>query len=56
MSIMVLFGIATLAILGLLITLFVVAFVVRGPSLGDGAPADDDTSDESLHSHGVHPG
>ncbi|QBI54632.1 hypothetical protein [Streptomonospora litoralis] len=56
MSVMVLFGIATLVILGLLIALFIAAFVVRGPSLEDDTPADDDNVDESLHTHGVHLG
>ncbi|WP_156003337.1 hypothetical protein [Streptomonospora sp. PA3] len=56
MSVMALFGIATLAVLGLLIALFVVVFVVRGPALEDDAPADDDTIDESFHTHGVHLG
>ncbi|GAB3448425.1 hypothetical protein GCM10027570_21870 [Streptomonospora sediminis] len=55
MSVMVLFGIATLAVLGLLIALFIVAFVVRGPSLEDETP-DDDTIEESFHTHGVHLG
>ncbi|MDA0566717.1 hypothetical protein LG943_20730 [Streptomonospora sp. S1-112] len=54
MSIMVLFGIATLVILGVLITLFVLAFVVRGPALEDDSTADDDTIDRSFHAHGVH--
>lgn len=51
---MALFGIATLAVLGLLIALFVVVFVLRGPSLEDDASADDTAIDESFHTHGVH--
>ncbi|MDA8369495.1 MAG: hypothetical protein M0026_06455 [Nocardiopsaceae bacterium] len=54
MSIMVMFGIGTVAMFGLLVALFLVA-VVSGP---DAAPedesADDDTIDEVFHTHGVH--
>ncbi|MDT0303864.1 hypothetical protein [Streptomonospora wellingtoniae] len=56
MSVMVLFGIATLAVLGLLVAVFVAVFVVRGPSLEDDAPADDDTIDKTFSTHGVHMG
>ncbi|GAA4896404.1 hypothetical protein [Streptomonospora salina] len=54
MSVMALFGIATLAVLGLLVAVFVAVFVVRGPSVEDDASADDATIDASFHTHGVH--
>ncbi|MFD0776750.1 hypothetical protein ACFQZ2_22690 [Streptomonospora algeriensis] len=54
MSVMALFGIATLVVLGLLIALFIVVFVVRSPFLEDDTPADDAAIDESFHTHGVH--
>lgn len=53
-SIMVLFGVGTLAMLGLFVVLFAVALAAGAGASPEEETADDDTIEESFSAHGVH--
>lgn len=51
---MVLFGVGTLAMLGLFVVLFAVALAAGAGASPEDEAADDDTIEESFSAHGVH--
>ncbi|MBB6171412.1 hypothetical protein HNR23_001472 [Nocardiopsis mwathae] len=56
MSIMVMFGIGSLAMFALLVGLFMTALLAGAGDAGDAEQADDEEVDRSSHAHGVHLG
>ncbi|MBB4932097.1 hypothetical protein F4561_002917 [Lipingzhangella halophila] len=54
MSLLVIFGIGSLAVLGLLVALFIAAVLLGAGASTEEDAADEDTIDASFHTHGVH--